>query len=430
MRIIKEWSFVIVVLCLACSAFAQPFRAGVAKTDITPEKPMPMWGYGDRHALLSVGVLDPLYAKCVVFDAGETRLAVVTMDIGRGPTERMLQAVRSAVQDGSAIDCVLISGSHTHHGPVIELLDEPGKGQGKYDDAVAYTRDLERKLIEVIKEAARRLEDAKIGWGSTHVDMNRNRQSKIEPKPRDTELSVVRVDKADGSPLAVLVNYQAHPTKLPGSDLRFSAEWPGKMMDAVESALGAQCMFVQGACGDLSIQTTPETDSIELYGKALAGEVLKVNESIITKAPESPSIVFRDEVFSYETRVDLTNPATIMLLKAAFFPEFVDAFMVELVDGKIHPRMTSALINNELFWVGVSGEFFCSHSTRLKERARGVRTVFQGYCNGHHLYFPTIEAAAEGGYGADERVSWVPIGTGEAMTDKALINLYEMKRKE
>jgi hypothetical protein len=226
------------------------------------------------------------------------------------------------------------------------------------------------------------------------------------------------------------VNYQAHPTKLPGADLRFSAEWPGKMMDAVESAAGAQCMFVQGACGDLSIQTSPETDSIELYGKALAGEVLKVNESITTATPVSPSIVFKDEMFSYETRVDLQNPATIMLLKAAFFPEFVDAFMVELVDGKIHPRMTSVLLNDELFWVGVSGEFFCSHSTRLKERARGVKTIFQGYCNGHHLYFPTIEATAEGGYGADERVSWVPIGTGEAMTDKALINLYEIKREE
>jgi neutral ceramidase len=61
----------------------------------------------------------------------------------------------------------------------------------------------------------------------------------------------------------------------------------------------------------------------------------------------------------------------------------------------------------------------------LKERSR-VKTIVQGYCNGHHMYFPTIEAAFEGGYGADDTVSWVPLGAGEEMMDRALINIYTM----
>ena len=44
------------------------------------------------------------------------------------------------------------------------------------------------------------------------VDMNRNRHSKIEPKPRDTELAVVRFDDLDGKTIAVMVNFAAHPT--------------------------------------------------------------------------------------------------------------------------------------------------------------------------------------------------------------------------
>jgi hypothetical protein len=45
------------------------------------------------------------------------------------------------------------------------------------------------------------------------------------------------------------------------------------------------------------------------------------------------------------------------------------------------------------------------------------------------MYFPTIEAAAEGGYGADPTVSWVALGAGEQMMNKALINIYTMMGK-
>ena len=45
------------------------------------------------------------------------------------------------------------------------------------------------------------------------------------------------------------------------------------------------------------------------------------------------------------------------------------------------------------------------------------------------MHFPTIEGASVGGYGADATVSWVPVGAGEQMMDKALINLYTMLGK-
>jgi neutral ceramidase len=97
----------------------------------------------------------------------------------------------------------------------------------------------------------------------------------------------------------------------------------------------------------------------------------------------------------------------------------------EFADG-IRPRLSVALLNGEIAFVGGSGEFFCQHAIRLKERARVRQVFFFGYCNGHHLYFPTIEAIAEGGYGADARVAPVAIGAGERLMDTALIWLYEM----
>ena len=60
----------------AASVFADEakFKVGFAKRDITPTAPMPMWGYGDRHDLLSQGVLQPLFAKAIVIEAGNDRL--------------------------------------------------------------------------------------------------------------------------------------------------------------------------------------------------------------------------------------------------------------------------------------------------------------------------------------------------------------------
>ena len=51
-------------------------------------------------------------------------------------------------------------------------------------------------------------------------------------------------------------------------------------------------------------------------------------------------------------------------------------------------------------------------------------TLFFGYCNGHGMYFPTIEAASEGGYGADPGVSFAELGAGERMMDRALLDIY------
>ncbi len=423
------------LLCLLLSsslsvAEARHFKVGFAKCDITPERPTPMWGYGERHAALSIGVHDPLFAKAVVIDIGTEKLAIVGLDLGRSPTDAMMLRIREAIKDHSGVGLIMISGSHTHHGPVIELLDEPGKGKGSFDDAVAYSRDLEAKLIAVIDAAAADVRDAKIGWAATPVALNRNRHSKLEPKPVDNELAVIRFDDLAGQPIAIVVNFAAHATMQPAGDLRFSADWPGQMMTAVEKQLKSNCVFMQAAAGDMSVQPPADTRGIEAFGKAMSAHVCGLFTTIKTSAPERPRLEHKEEVFEFKTRMPMSNPLTAIVFSNAFFPELAAASMTEdLKHDLIHPRLTTILINRELALIGGSGEFFCQHAMRLKERSRAAETFFFGYCNGHHMYFPTIEAAAVGGYGADPAVSWVELGAGEQMMNQALIHIYTMLGK-
>src|SRR5205085_11719908 len=112
----------------------------------------------------------------------------------------------------------------------------------------------------------------------------------------------------------------------------------------------------------------------------------------------------------------------------AFFPALVDFYEREYRDG-VRPHLTTAVLDGRIGFVAVSGEFFCSHSLNLKRRARLEHLFFLGYCNDYQQYFPTIEAAGEGGYGADATVSAAEVGAGERMMDRALIRLYRMRGK-
>ena len=100
----------------------------------------------------------------------------------------------------------------------------------------------------------------------------------------------------------------------------------------------------------------------------------------------------------------------------------------KFADG-IPAELNTVVLNGNVGLVGGSGEFFCNHANRLKERAYLDHTLFFGYCNGHSLYFPTIEAVSEGGYGADAPVAPVEIGAGERMMNRALINIYVLQEK-
>src|SRR5262249_47968743 len=183
------------------------FRVGAADKEITPPPGIPMWGYGPRHDKPSEGTLDPLMAKAIVIAAGNDKAAIVGTDLGRGPTEAMMTIIRQEIAEKAGIRHVLISGSHSHHGPVIELIDEPGLGKGKFDAAVSYSQRLPHLLSQLILEADKHLAPARMGIATESVSLNRNRHTKRSPKVTDPMLAVIRFDNQAGAPIAILVNF-------------------------------------------------------------------------------------------------------------------------------------------------------------------------------------------------------------------------------
>jgi neutral ceramidase len=403
------------------------FRAGFGKREITPPPGLPMWGYGARHDKLAEGALDPLWAKAVVIHAGNAKLALVGLDLGRGPTPAMMEKIRRTIAEKGHIEYVLISGSHTHHGPVIELTDRPGFGKGKFDKAVAYGKKLPDLIIAAILDADRAAVPCQLGIATRNVDLNRNRHTKHQPKPTDPMLAVLRFDDARGKPIAVLVNFAAHPTMTDTKILKYSADYPGFMQRRVEEALKTNCLFMQGAAGDMSVNSGPHSGP-KAYGEYLGDLVVELSKSAHCAAPAHPSLQGKVDDFVFRSRTDFSNPRVVSGYSRAFFPELTRSLVEEYRDG-VPTELNTVLVNGDIALVGASGEFFCNHANRLKQRAYVPHTFFFGYCDGHSMYFPTIEAASEGGYGGDATVSPVEVGAGEQVINRALINIYTMLGK-
>jgi hypothetical protein len=396
-------------------------QAGVSKVDVTPPIGFAMWGYGARHDAPSVGVVDPLYAKALVLKAGIESIAIVGLDIGRAPTRQSMAAIRKRVAAETGINRLFIVGSHTHHGPVIELDNWPTPQN-------SYVRSLEQKLADVIVEANRALKPAKLGIAAKEVPLNRNRHSKNPDKSVDRELLVLRVEGLDGKPIAHAVNFAAHPVMTVEKDMRFSADYPGFMAGIVEGRTNVPCLFLQGAAGDLSPNNVNFDWKPKPFGEALGKEVLGMIRDIHCEQSSTPTLRTYEADFRFKPRVNLGNPLVKDVFVRAFFKDLVDFYDREYKDG-CRPHLSVALLNGRVGFVGVSGEFFCRHSLDLKRRARLDHIFFLGYCNDYQQYFPTIENASEGGYGADPGVSTAEVGAGEKMMNAALIQLYRMRGK-
>lgn len=402
------------------AAVGQDLHGGAAKIEITPPIGFPMWGYAARKDAPSKGVRDPLFVRAVVLQVGKTKTAIAALDLGRAPHRGSRKAIGDAVK-AIGIEHFFLVASHTHHGPVIETEDWP-------DAKKPFVRVLEEKIIRAILEADKALTPARLGVVSSQEKFNRNRHSRRPDRPVDGEVIVVRLDAVDADkPLATLVNFAAHPTMLPAKLHEFSPDFPAFLAAHVEKERGGICLFLQGACGDLSPETshgrTPED-----FGKKLAEKVLDMNKAAKTEGTFATGFQAVRREFTFRSRVDLDNPLIRAAYSLAFYPELVSFYEREYRGG-IRPEMTVALLDGRIGFVGVSGEFFSGHALSLKKRARLEHLLFLGCCNDYHQYFPTIEASAEGGYGADELVSPVETGAGERMMNEALMELYRMRGK-
>ena len=175
--------------------------AGAASAVVTPPVGYHMGAWGLRQGR-STGVHDDLFAKALVLENDEVRLAIVAMDVA-GITRTILEEIQATVLELTGIPAshLLVNSTHNHTTPdFINTIPEELETYAKhFADVVAGT----------VLEAATHMSPATAGhgWGDL-PGMTINRQYK--ERSIDTGVGVLRVDHADGTPLARLINFACH----------------------------------------------------------------------------------------------------------------------------------------------------------------------------------------------------------------------------
>jgi hypothetical protein len=220
--------------------------AGTSAVALTTPLGVEMMGYAARTGT-ALSVHDPLHARALYLASGSDLLLIECELCLMAPSQAEAVRDRIAAETGVARERILVGCIHTHSGP------DTGLGAllagSEPPDHVA-------PLLEAAVEAGVRAHAeaaaARLGVGCAEARIGRNRR--CADGPLDTDVLVIRVDRADGSPLSVLYVHGCHPTALGHDNLAYSADWPWAAGRAVQEGLpGCNPIFVLGAHADVDL---------------------------------------------------------------------------------------------------------------------------------------------------------------------------------
>lgn len=417
----------------AAAGTAPQLYAGTARADITPTAEQAV-DLSNRPMQLH----EPLYARALVLQSGDTRLAIVSLDL-------ILFSSRKVVDEAKArfnLDHVILSSSHTHAAPAAEgmrikppLGDWTRRGEpGDAFDWDALSDDpwyaaTEAKILAAIGEAAGDLFPAALSAGrgpfeSVYLAHNRRKvhpdgrvemmwdNPTLQPtEPLDPSLGVIRISDAEGNPRVILVHYACHPVAMMASGL-VSRDYPGAMCDYVEAELGDEvmAMFLQGAAGDLDPHFMNQRGQHRLNvvretGVALGRAALALAADLPPANP-APRITAEQITVALDRRNSAQTSDAVLTLA-----NFDDRIALVSVPGEpfvqLQLDLRSALPHPDPWMLGLA---------------------YSGAGSPFLIYIPNENAVAQGGYGATE-CSYVAPEAGAKIVAAAVDALRRQMRR-
>lgn len=408
---------------------ADAVRVGVATCDITPDVTkydVPMAGYGARGGRPSTGVHDPISAKVLYFEDGDTRMALVTTDLRSVTPDLKNQIIAKADGSGLTRQNLLVCASHNHSGPSIYAEKFWRIQFGVYDPAIV--EEMSDRIAEAIGRARGAMFEAQVGHAKATIEgFTRNRRWEYDQAAREAagetpavnpRLWVLRIDDDAGNIRAVLVNFATHPTILGADNFEISAEWPGVLQRRLETALpGAIALYTNGAEGDQSpagAQGADDFAKVEDFGSRLASAAAELARTVTTQP---------DATIAYH-HVDapLGEPAFSEAARNGPYA-FMEPMALEALPR--HAELQVLRIGDAAL-AGLPGEPICEVGLAAEAALRdaGVaEPITVGLANDYIGYILNAKEYAHGGYEVDQRSYYGPtLGERIAELSHKLLN--------
>ncbi|MCI0683327.1 MAG: neutral/alkaline non-lysosomal ceramidase N-terminal domain-containing protein, partial [Gemmataceae bacterium] len=402
-------TYLVAVACLSglpASAGDPDWKVGLAQVKITPMQPMLMSGYAGRTKPFE-GVTTELYVKAMILqDSAGRRGVIVTSDLLGFPAdvaEPICERIGKKI--GLKREQILLNSSHTHAGPQLVRRPPPKDAPGGADAlrSLEYTRELQDKVVDVVVQAAERLEPATLSWGSgvIHFVMNRREFTPtgviLGVNPRglaDRSVPVLRIDAPDGTPRAILFGAAVHGTTLGPKNFQICGDYAGfAQMHVEEKFPKVQVMFMLGCAGDANPYPRGTMDLARQHGKALGEEVCRVMTGKFrpVKGPLHMAFGHADVPLQPASRPDLEKLAADKRNAKNYAAKQMLAVLDrgDKLPGHYPCPLAVWQFGNDLTLVGLSGEVVVDYMTML-EKALGPNQLWiAAYCNDVFGYLPS-----------------------------------------
>lgn len=397
-----------------------------------------MAGFGSRTSP-AAGAHDPLFVRVLAMEGSGGPAVLLMADVLHVPEFLQEHAARLIHErTGIGREQIQFGATHTHGGPVLA-------------EGSAYSEQLATLCADAVEEAWRSRREAYAAVGTDQVfGIGKNRRH--PDGPVDHDVTVLRIDGADGRSIATLINYSCHPTTLGPDNLLYTADYPGVTCALVDEAVDGIAIFSTGAQGDVNPggysaegsmigQVVPwrNYESATRYGTEVARAALAIRERL-QPAPVD-RVWGRSRVLEL-ARKPLPEPAEAQAiietanaaLAAAqasghqdeIVPALLTAAYAQLIADqaaqwdRVSPVRVriSALALGPVVHVGIAGELFAELGLQIKAALGQGHTMVSVLCDGSAGYIPTRAAFAEGGY--EPNASLHLPGGGEEITEAAI----------
>jgi hypothetical protein len=448
----RLWCACVVVLCLARGALAgtapATWRAGAARENITPPAGLWMTGYASRNKPAE-GKAQDLWVKALAFaDPAGNRGVLLTLDLC-GISRHVSDTVAAEIGRRHRLprSAVMTNVSHTHCSPAIEgnligIQSLPPDGVAK---SVAYTRELEQKMMRAASDALNALAPATLDWGVDEATFGFNRRENAEKDvvalrtagqlkgPFDPRVPVLAVRGASGDLRALLISYACHNTTL--SFYQWHGDYAGSAMVELERRHpGATVLFAIGCGADINPGPRRTPDLADQHGRDLADAADRALQKSLTPIAGRFAGAFEDITLAFARRPTAaqlheaevkTQPNQGMHRAwAAAVREQMSSRGDKFLEYDF-PIQTWRLGN--LAVVALGGEVVIDYALRLRREVGDALWVF-GYSTDVMAYIPSERVLKEGRYEGD--TSMVPYGRpspwAPGLEDKIVAKTHEL----
>ncbi|MGB0580208.1 MAG: neutral/alkaline non-lysosomal ceramidase N-terminal domain-containing protein [Limisphaerales bacterium] len=393
---------ILVILLLTGNAFAADaptWKAGVATAVITPDRPMPMAGYGARKAP-ATGKDQDLFGKALAIEDSEgNRVVLITLDL-IGVTADLRSAVEKQVQEKYQVPphALVMNASHTHCGPAY--------GRAELKD---YFDSIVNKLVKATGEAIENLAPSHLSYAHAKCGFAMNRRTPTDkgfynhPNPNgpvDHTVPVLRVDDAAGKLKAVMFGYACHNTSV--GFLRWLGDYAGYAQQYFEEAHpDVTAMFLMGCGGDQNPYPRGTSEWASKHGRSLCTAV-------------EAALEVTQRTLRHQNRI--TGPLKTVM----------DTVQLEFRTADREPfdyPVQVIQFGNDLSIVTLGNEVVIDYVLRLKRelgKKDGPIIWVAGYSNVYSGYIPSKRVLEEGGYEARSR-PWKP-----ALEERIIAKTHEL----